>query len=102
MINKIITYIQKRDKRKSIPYEKGDNDFYWIWLENSDYFFIFPEKILIEKDIIKVLEDNFDKKYFDHIYINMKDNTDKYWYNSYKFNINDENIDKKIEKIISL
>ena len=61
-------YIQKLNKRKYIPYEKGDNDFYWIWLENSD------------------------KKYIVHIYINMKDNTDKYWYNSYKFNINDNAI----------
>ena len=42
------------------------------------------------------------KKYFDHIYINMKDNTDKYWYNSYKYNINDTDVNKKIEKIIVL
>ena len=85
-------YIQKLNKRKYIPYEKGDNDFYWIWLENSDNFFVFPEKILIEKDLIKTSEDNSDKKYIVHIYINMKDNTDKYWYNSYKFNINDNAI----------
>ena len=32
----------------------------------------------------------------------MKDNTDKYWYNSYKYDINDKATIKKIEKIISM
>jgi hypothetical protein len=92
-------YIQKQYKRNRIPYEKGDNDLYWIWLENSDYFFLFPESVLIEQNIIKTLDDNSDKKYLDHIYINMKDNTDntnKYWYNSYKYNIKDKGIVNKI------
>jgi hypothetical protein len=95
-------YIQKQYKRKRIPYEKGDNDLYWIWLENSDYFFLIPESVLIEQNIIKTPHDISDKKYFDHIYINMKDDTDKYWYNSYKYNINDNDVNKKIEIIISL
>ncbi len=38
--------------RNLIGYAKGDNDFYWINLPNFDYFFVIPEKILIEKDVI--------------------------------------------------
>ena len=98
-------YIQKQYKSKRIPYDKGDNDFYWIWLHDSDYFFLFPESVLIEQDIIKSEDDDIEKIYHDHIYINTKDNTNKYWYNSYKYNINDKGIAikmynrfKKIEK----
>ncbi len=40
------------NKATQICYAKGDNDFYWINLPNFDYFFVIPEKILIEKDVI--------------------------------------------------
>ncbi len=38
--------------RNLIGYAKGDNDFYWINLPYFDYFFVIPEKNLIDKDII--------------------------------------------------
>ena len=36
----------------NIPYDKGDNDFYWINLYDYETFYIIPEKILIDKQII--------------------------------------------------
>ena len=35
-----------------IQYDIGDNDFYWLNCANQTYFFVIPEKILIERQII--------------------------------------------------
>ena len=40
--NKIL---EMKDKIK-IPYEIGDNDFYWLNCNNSSVFYIIPESIL--------------------------------------------------------
>lgn len=74
-------YIQRQSNKKYIPYNKGDNHFYWLWLDKSDYFFIIPENILIEQNIIKTPDDDINKKYITHIYIKPNENDKiKYWY----------------------
>jgi hypothetical protein len=70
--------------KKFQSYKLGMNDYYWIHIENTDIFYIFPEKILKEYDLI----DN-NKKY-NSIYLNLNKND---WYNEYQYNYN--NIDKK-------
>ncbi len=35
------------------PYEKGDNDFYWVHFPDKQKFIIFPEQILIDENYIK-------------------------------------------------
>ncbi len=96
-------YIQKRASKKYIPYDKGDNDFYWLWLDKSDYFFIIPEHVLIEHDIIKTKDDPIDKKYQTHIYVNSLNNDkDKYWYNNYKYDIKDKGVKSKIDKLFTI
>ncbi len=45
------SYSSKIQTKKS--YILGDNDFYWIWLKNEfNKFFIIPEKVLYDMDII--------------------------------------------------
>ena len=88
-------YIQKLVRGKHLSYENGDNDFYWLWLDKSNYFFVIPENILIDKNIIKTSDD--DKKYESHIYIKPHINDkEKYWYNNYKYDITDKDIKEKI------
>lgn len=38
--------------RKFKAYDIDDNDFYWLWLKESDLFYIIPQQILIEQNII--------------------------------------------------
>lgn len=38
--------------RNFTGYAKGDNDFYWINTPDFKYFFVIPEQILIDRDII--------------------------------------------------
>jgi len=43
----------KIDKKRSFcNYEKGDNDFYWLQCSDKKFFFVIPEKVLIEKNMI--------------------------------------------------
>jgi hypothetical protein len=61
--------------------QKPFDDFYWLWLDKSDYFFVIPENALIEQYIIKTQKDNIDKKYSKFIYIKPNENDkEKYWY----------------------
>jgi len=39
-------------KINHIQYDIGDNDFYWLNCENKRTFFVIPEKILIDKDLV--------------------------------------------------
>lgn len=43
---------KSKGKNKKVPYDKGDNDFYWIHLSDWRLFYVIPEKILIEKGYI--------------------------------------------------
>jgi hypothetical protein len=100
LIKQIIIYIQRKSNRKYIPYNKGDNDFYWLWLDKSDYFYIIPENILIEKNIIKTPTDDVNKKYDSYIYIRSYENDKtKYWYNNYKYDFKDKELTTKINNL---
>ena len=42
-----------RNKNSTIiQYDVGDNDFYWLNCEDCSYFFVIPEKILMDKRLI--------------------------------------------------
>jgi hypothetical protein len=40
------------NKRNQIQYDIGDNDFYWLNCANESFFFVIPEQVLIDKEII--------------------------------------------------
>lgn len=39
----------KKNNKKFGQYDIGDNEFYWINCNNKNYFFVIPEKVLIDK-----------------------------------------------------
>jgi hypothetical protein len=80
-------------RSNKIAYEKGDNDFYWIHLEDWRYFFIIPENILLQYGFITD-ENKIGKKYLG-ISLNGKQNS---WILEYKYDY--ENLD--IDNIKSL
>ena len=67
-------------------YEKGDNDFYWINLQDSQTFYIIPEHILITKTCsteISFAERNI-------------------WLETYKYSYNEENINEIINNLLKV
>jgi len=48
-----VYYLSKKcGKNKSQCYEEGDNDFYWLNNKDFNSFYIIPESVLIEKNIV--------------------------------------------------
>ena len=41
-----------KGKKINIQYDVGDNDFYWLNVDNKKTFFVFPEQLLIDRGII--------------------------------------------------
>ena len=70
-------------------YNQGDNDFYWIWLNDKKTFYIFPEKVLIDRKYIEV-DKNREHK---HISFSLVE-----WCNEFKYTLSDQD---KIIKIFN-
>ena len=85
-------------KDKKVPYEKGDNDFYWIHLGEWRLFYVIPEKILIENGYI--VEDGKKAKPHIGIYPKLYNETpkDNEWIEEFVFDYH--NID--VQKLKSL
>ena len=65
--------------KQYISYKKGDNDFYWLNVNNKKHFYIIPEHELLSRNII-----NIDKK----TSINLNPNStigNNSWANEYLF-----------------
>ena len=41
-----------KGKKKICQYDVGDNDFYWLNVDNKKTFFVFPEQLLIDRGIV--------------------------------------------------
>jgi hypothetical protein len=79
---------KNKNGNNNIPYDSGDNDFYWINLQDNETFYIIPEQIFIERQIIST-ETKKGKKYISFAAKNT-------WLNEYKFNYNEENVNEII------
>jgi hypothetical protein len=86
--------IHKRVNTKPHPYEKCDNDYYWIWLQDTNYFYIFPEQILIDNNY--VLDNTKDNKCKKFLYMILNKDA---WYNNYKYDITDNNLEVKLKNL---
>lgn len=68
-------------KRNYKSYSKGDNDFYWIWLDGSlDTFYIFPESAFLANGIV---DDPKDRKHLLCL-------SDRTWTAEFKYTFNDK------------
>ena len=69
----------------NIPYDKGDNDFYWVNLPDYEIFYIIPEKNLIDKQIIST-ETKKGKRYLSFAVSNKWVDNYRYSYDEYNIN----------------
>jgi hypothetical protein len=94
--NSVNFKLTKRDNvsRRTQPYNKGDNDFYWLHFPNKRYFYLIPENVLLLNENSSVLIKN--------LYVNVSSHgipTSKYL--NYLFEY--ENIDyNRLDSIIAL
>lgn len=81
----IVMFTKNKDGIHNFPYDKGDNDFYWINLPDYETFYIIPEKVLIDKQIIST--DNLKgKKYLSFAITNKWVDNYRYYYDEYNIN----------------
>jgi hypothetical protein len=76
----------RKSGRKFKAYKKGENDFYWLWLKDTKIFYVIPEEKLIEYNKIET-----DTK-MPYLGISMLDKNK--WYQQYKFDADNLDIDK--------
>lgn len=78
--------------RKYKSYNKGENDFYWIWKkDNKDTFYVIPEDALIEREYVQV-DGNLDNK--------KKSFSLADWTNEYKYSLSDKHLQQKLEGLL--
>jgi hypothetical protein len=85
----ITSHLSKSDGMKNKvrikqSYKKGNNDYYWLWVKDSNVFYIIPESILIEKGKVET------KCKQPLLTLNNKDE----WYNDYKYDLDDLDTNK--------
>jgi len=93
-----ISGISKTRQQKTVPYDKGDNEFYWFHLQgkNEGTFYVIPENKMIEKEFINCTEQKIKGKTSISFGKNNK------WLNDFKFYYDEENINEIISNIFKL
>ncbi len=81
---------KKNGKRNFIPYEKGDNDFYWIHSSIDDRFWIIPENVLINKEYIN----NKIREVKKHLRFKCNYSKNSNWLKEYEYNYTNIDINK--------
>ena len=88
-------------KQNQIQYDIGDNDFYWINCDDKQFFFIIPEKILIDKGYIGNKIENNNKQ---NIKITIKEEMHykSKWLEPFMFNYETINQDSNKNRLLDL
>jgi len=88
-----------RKTHKYMQYDIGDNDFYWLNCDNKKTFFVLPEKVLIDKEIIGNKKETNNSIF---LKITIKDilHPKNSWLQPYMFDY--ENIEKDKERILQI
>jgi len=96
--NNVSITLAKIAKRKNgkinQPYEIGDNDFYWINIPDKETFYVIPESILLQYDIL--YKENIKGT------INLSFGVKNTWIIKYKYSYKDPDIENKINKIFNM
>ena len=83
-------------KKKSISYQSGDNDFYWLNLNNKKDFYIIPEHELLSRNII-----NTDKTASIYLNPNSTKKCNNSWAKEYLFDYTKVD-EEKLKKMFSI
>lgn len=76
------------ENKKKISYIKGDNDFYWIHVPESDLFYVIPQVELLKRDLISFEKSNDCKSFL----FNIKNEDAKHsWVSEFMFNYKNVN-----------
>ena len=81
----MVMFSKSKEGINNIPYDKGDNDFYWVNLPDYETFYIIPEQVLIYKQIIST-ETKKGKRYLSFAVSNKWVDNYRYSYNEYNIN----------------
>ena len=96
--NQIYFSICKKEGKSNIQYNKGDNDIYWLNVNDKKNFYVIPESIFIDRGFINNSENKI------HLKLPSIENQKKnknFWLCEYKFDY--DNVDKdKLLNIINV
>jgi hypothetical protein len=88
-----------KNTRKYMQYNIGDNDFYWLNCDNKKKFFVIPEKVLIDKELIGNAKET-NNSLFLKITINDVLHPKNSWLQPYMFDY--ENIERDKERMLQI
>jgi len=92
---------QINKKQNQIQYDIGDNNFYWLNCDDKKYFFVIPEKILIDKGYIGNKIENNNKQIF-KITIKEEMHYKSKWLEPFMFNYETINEDINKNRLLNL
>lgn len=91
--------LHKNNGRNALQsYVKGDNDIYWLHLPDKKTFYVIPERVMIENELVSLIAGQKKKT----LYICPGDENSKhFWTEEYKFEYDSLNLDELLTLIRS-
>lgn len=87
---------KSNSNNKQASYITGDNDFYWVHITDKKHFYIFTEKILIEKKIIT-------NERHTKVHVTLYPCNDNiHWSDDYLYDYDDANLKEKLSDLFKI